>query len=471
MVTRTFLDKTTTIKKDSLENFGLHPISLIGYGVGVYRSLIHFNIDNIKRLIDDGTYYDTDLVTHHLIMKNCGNVDSHGFFAKQPSPDVVGLKERATSFDVILFKVNKHWDEGVGFDNSSDYWSVGKGVVSEDGATWYNATTEELWDDDGIFNGEYLENEYEQYISGSGSTIIVGTQHFDHGNENLDIDITNYVNELLNGEVNYGLCLAFVPELEMMSKKMTQFAGFFNNKTNTIFEPVVETRYNCNICDDRMNFYLNKDNKVYLYSYIGGKLENLDNLPSCNIDGEEYLVRQESKGIYSAEMNLSSNVFEKDMILYDTWQNLSYKGQKIDDVELEFVTKSASDFFSISNEVFKPRELNPIIVGINAHETLNRDEERVVKLYFKQPYTKSDFYLVDRCQYRIYAKDGEREVTIVDWDNISKMDKCNLFTIKTNEFVPAEYHVDIKAEFGDSIKVFKDELIFTVPSVVTETRM
>lgn len=49
MVTRTFLDKTTTIKKDSLENFGLHPISLIGYGVGVYRSLIHFNIDNIKR--------------------------------------------------------------------------------------------------------------------------------------------------------------------------------------------------------------------------------------------------------------------------------------------------------------------------------------------------------------------------------------------------------------------------------------
>ena len=471
MVTRTFLDKTTTIKRDSLENFGLHPISLIGYGVGVYRSLIHFDVKKIQELIEDRTYADADKVTHHLIMKNCGNVDSHGFFAKQNSPDVVGIRERATSFDVILFKINKHWDEGVGFDNSSDYWSVGKGIVSDDGATWYNATTEELWDDDGVYNNEYLENEYEQYLSGSGSTIIVGTQHFDHGNENLDIDITSYVNDVLNGEENYGLCLAFVPALEEMSKKMTQYAGFFNNKTNTIFEPVVETRYHCNICDDRMNFYLNKDNKVYLYSYIGGKLENLDNIPSCNIDGEEYLVRQESKGIYAAEMNLSSKVFSKDMILYDTWQNLSYKGLEIDDVELEFVTKSANDFFSISNEVSKPRVLNPIIVGINANEKLNRGEERVVKLYFKQPYTKSDFYLVDSCQYRVYAKDGEREVTIIDWDNINKMDKCNLFTIKTDEFVPAKYYVDVRAEFGDTVKIYKEELNFTIVSDVTETRM
>lgn len=480
MITRTFLDKSTTIKKDCLENFGLHPISFIGYGSGIYRSLMHFNIDTIKKLIEDKTYTDVTKLKHHLIMKNCGSVDTHGFFAKSSASEMPGIKERATSFDVILFKVNKHWDEGVGFDNINDFWDAGKGVVSMDGATWNNATTEKLWDDEGIYPLDFIEYEYEKYLSlknnentgnTSGDTIIVGTQHFDHGNENLDIDITEYVNSLILGEENYGLCLAFIPELENTERKMTQYVGFFNNKTNTIFEPVVESRYDCKISDDRMDFYLNKDNKLYLYAYIGGKLENLDMIPTCTIDDKQYDVEQESKGIYSVRVKLASSGYTKDMIIYDVWSNLQYHGESFDDVELEFVTKSSNIFFSISNEVSKPRILNPLISGINANEKLNRDEERIIKLYFREPYTNTDFRLVDNCQYRIYTKDGEREVTIVDWDNINRMDKCNIFTIKTNEFVPADYYVDIKAEFGGNIKIYKNELNFTIVSDVTEIKL
>lgn len=478
MITRTFLDKSTTIKKNTLDNFGLHPISCLGYGSGVYRSLIHFDIGKIKELIENGTYCDKSKLTHHLMMKNCGSVDTHGFFTKQSTSEMPGIKERATSFDVILFKVNKHWDEGVGFDNINDFWNTGKNVVSTDGATWYNATTTETWDDDGIYPLDYIEFEYEKYLNshsngetGTTETIIVGSQHFDKGNENLDIDITEYVNSLIDGEENYGLCLAFIPELEEMNRKMTQYVGFFNNKTNTVFEPVIETRYKCYISDDRMDFYLNKDNKLYLYAYIGGKLENLDNMPTCVIDGFDYPVTKESKGIYSVSVNLPSTTYTKDMILYDTWSNLSYNGTMIDDAELEFVTKSSSNFFSVSNEVAKPRILNPIISGINTGEKLNIGEERVIKLYFREPYTNTDFRLVDNCQYRIYVKDGEREVTMVDWDEINKMDKCNLFTIKTDEFVPADYYVDIKAEFGGNIKIYKNELYFTVVNDVKEIKL
>ena len=484
MVTRTFLDKTTTIKKGSLDNFGLHPISFIGYGAGTYRSLIHFDVEKIKSLVDDGTYCDMSKLTHHLIMKNCGSVDTHGFFTKDSAPEMPGIKERATSFDVILFKINKHWDEGVGFDNINDFWDSGKGVVSTDGATWYNATTLETWDDDGIYTTDYLKFEYEKYLakqesgstsantSGDTETIIVGVQHFDHGNENLDIDVTEYVNSLIHGdEENYGLCLAFVPELEETKRKMTQYTGFFNNKTNTVFEPVIETRYNCHISDDRMTFYLGKNNKIYLYSYIGGKLENLDYLPECVIDDSGLTVEQESKGIYAAHINLSPKDYKKDTIVYDTWRNLSYQGNEIDDVELEFVTKPSHNFFSVSNEVAKPRVLNPIISGINANEKVNRGEERVIKLYFREPYTNTDYRLVDSCQYRIYVKDGEREVTIVNWDEINKMDKCNLFTIKTDEFVPADYHVDIRAEFGGNIRIYKNELNFTIVSDVKEIKL
>ena len=470
MITRTFLDKTTTIKKETLENFGLNPISMIGYGVGVYRSLIHFDINNIKNLINENKT-SGDTLSHHLIMKNCGSVDTHGFYAKSSSPDSPGVKERATSFTVILFEVNKHWDEGIGFDNQSDFWTTGKGAISEDGATWYNATTYELWDEDGIYDDEFLSSQYELYKNGTENTIIVGCQHFDHGNEDLDIDITEYVNNVLDGCENYGLCLAFIPDLEALDRKKTQYVGFFNNKTNTIYAPVVETRNTEYVCDDRMDFYLDKENKLYLYSYIGGKLRNLDVIPTCTIGDSMPQVYQAAKGIYYVNYHLTSSEAQKDMILYDVWSNLIYDGADLGEVELEFVTKAREGFFSISNEVLKPRVLNPIIVGINANEKLNRGEERVIKLYFKQPYTKSDFYLVDRCQYRIYVQDGDREVTIVDWDYINKMDKCNMFTIKSDEFVPAKYHVDIKAEFGDTIKVFKDELNFTIVSDASKQKL
>jgi hypothetical protein len=33
----------------------------------------------------------------------------------------------------------------------------------------------------------------------------IATQHFDKGNENIEIDITDYVNGVLAGDVNYGL--------------------------------------------------------------------------------------------------------------------------------------------------------------------------------------------------------------------------------------------------------------------------
>jgi hypothetical protein len=46
-----------------------------------------------------------------------------------------------------------------------------------------------------------------------------------------------------------------------------------------------------------------------------------------------------------------------------------------------------------------------------------------------------------------------------------------LFTIKTDEFVPADYHVDVRAQFGGSIKIYKDELNFTIVSDVKEIKL
>jgi len=471
MITRTFLDKSTTIKLDSKDNFGLNPICMLGYGVGVYRFLVHFNIDKLKSLVEDKTYCNSDKLTHHLKMKNCGAVDVKNFRNKISCGDMGGIKERATSFDIIAFKVNMNWDEGVGFDNTNDYWSVGKGVVSEDGATWFNASTGNEWEYNGIYTNNFIQDEYEKYISGVEDTIIVGSQHFDYGNENLDIDLTDYVNSLIDGsETNYGLCIAFSPYLEETTRQYTQYVGFFNEKTNTIFEPVLETRYNFVIKDARYKFVNKKTNNLYLYSYIGGELTNLDRIPTCKINNIEYNVNQATKGCYYITLDDTSS-FDGGKIQYDTWSDIISEGDVLDDVELEFVIHNSKVHFNIGDNIELPKILNPIISGVNDNEKLNVGEKRTIKVFFKVPYTNSEYKLVDKCWYRIYTKDGDREVSVIDWDNINIMSNCNLFTINTDELVPSEYHIDIKADFGGDIKIFKNELSFKIVSEVTEINM
>lgn len=480
MITRTFLDKSTTIIKDTTNNYGLHPISMLNHGGLLSRIMIHFDLEKIKGLIDDKTYYDTSKLKHVLKMKNCGSINPEKHKEKLTSADTNGVKERATSFSVIAFKVPKYWDEGVGFDNANDFWLVGKSATSKDGCTWYNATNEETWDDEGIYSTDILFEEYKLYQQGKESVIIT-EQHFDHGNENLELDLTSYVNDVIFNEVeNHGICIAFIPTLENTSTKLTQYVGFFNNKTNTIFNPVLESRYDCDITDDRMSFALDKENKIYLYAFINGALENLDEIPNCELEhstcpsgGAEIkpIVQQESKGIYSATLKLPSKYYKANSIVYDTWSNLSYNGDKIDDVELEFATHPREIYFNIGSKVIEPKVLNPMLVGIDDNEKVNIGEERMLKVFFRIPYTNRDFKLCDNSWYRIYAKDGDREITIVDWDKLLKMDTHNFFMIKTNEYVPTEYHVDIKAKFGDETRIFKNQLTFKIVSNPTEQDM
>lgn len=481
MITRTFLDKCTSIVRDSNTNYGLNPISMLSYGPLTTRTLVHFDLSKVKELIEDGTYADVTKVKHILRMKNCASINNEKTKEILPSPDYNGVKERAASFTLIAFKLPQTFDEGVGFDNTNDFWLVGKRATSKDGATWYNSTNEELWPEAGIYSIDTLFKEYDYYQNGWDS-IIVASQHFDHGNENLELDLTNYINECLStsgdtsGNTNYGICIAFVPELEnSKDTKLTQYVGFFNNKTNSIFNPVLETRYDCDIRDDRFNFALNKENKLYLYSFIGGKLENLDELPKCQVessceegDTQELLATQEGKGIYSVSLKLPSSLYKKDTVFYDTWSNLFYQGEPLDDAELQFATLSSHSYFSVGNKVIEPKILNPIVVGIHDNEVLNRCEERMIKVFYKEPYTHTDFKLVNESWYRTYVKDGDREVTIVDWDKLLKMGIESFFTIKTDEYVPTEYHVDIKAKFGDEVRIFKNELTFKIASDMTD---
>ena len=335
-------------------------------------------------------------------------------------------------------------------------------------------TTEETWDENGIYDIDYIDSQYENFLLNGvmQNNIVVGVQKFDVGNEDFEIDITDYVNQLLStNEENHGLCLMFTPQLEDTVRDVCQYVGFFNEKTNTVFTPILETRYDSNVNDSRYNFYLNKKNKLYLYSIINDKLENLDELPICQIDGVKYEVKQETKGVYYIDIKLSNKEYKPNQIIYDIWSNLKYDGDLLDDVEMEFVTHSQNNFFKLSDTITTPKQLNPLLIGINNNEKITLGEIRLNKLFFKVPYTHNDYLLNDSAEYRLYIKDGDREFTVINWDKVMSMSKFGLFTIDTSTLVPAEYHLDIRVNFGEEIRCFKNLTTFTIVSDITKQKI
>lgn len=477
MVTRTFLSKCTTIFEGSKDNFGLHPVAMLNYGQVLSRAMVYFDMDNIEKIIKEEGYAQNKL-THTLKLTNCGNTDTKGFEKPLPSEDLNGEKYRATSFSVLVFRVPEKWDAGRGFDKSDDFWLLGKQSVSQQGANWFYAYNGKKWGVEkdesgktiytkGIISIDRLSEELDKYNRGEES-LIVNTQHFDHGNENFNIDITSYVNGVLENKFkNFGLAIAFTPLLEESADEITKYVGFFTNNTNTFFAPYVETRCYEAIEDTRYSFYSGIDNKLYFYAILGGIPVDLDEVPTCTIDGVKYPVFRQNTGIYFANVKINS---EKNTILYDNWGNLKYKGENIDDVELEFEVMPRDKFFVLGDKMLRSNSFDPSLSGINDNEKVYQGDERTIDVIFRIPYT-NNYEIVNTAEYRIYVKDGKREIDVIDWDKINLSNDRNFFKIKTQELLPSEYHIDIRTKIGMDMRIFKDKLTFKVVDNATELKI
>lgn len=500
MVRHFFLDKAATLLKGSRRNSGLNPILELNYGKNVSRGIIHFDETPIVNLVNDKTFADLDKLHINLRMTNCFSVDGLPY-EKSFMLDSNNVMQRATSFDIMAFKLPQTFDAGRGFNFISDFWIRNNQSVNEHGASWYFAEDGNVWEVDkdkvdlsnpmlnmvdgnyyileedgvknkillegGIYSTEFIKSQIELYNSGEKS-IIIGKQHFDFGNENLNICITDYVKDILAGEHNYGIGLMFYPSFEAMEVMPQQYVGFFTDNTNTFFHPYVEVVYDEPIMDDRANFCIGKENRLYLYSNIGGEPCNLDEIPSCEVNGVNCEVKQAQKGVYYAlispsEINLRSNA-----IYYDNWSKMALNGEIIDDVELEFSTKPKESFLQIgSNSAFKDMMV-PSVYGINFDEKLHRGEEREVVVDFRKKYTTDKKELIDSAEYKLYIKDGNRELDVIDYTPIEKAFLNNFFVVYTEDLIPNEYFVDIKVKHGRETRYYKEVLKFKVASDVTE---
>lgn len=447
LVTHTFLDKSNTIIEGSLANTGLNPIISLYYGNVHTRALIHFDTNNLKSLVEDKTYPDISKLKHVLKFWNVSDINLPKINCPFPDQNRTAVRERATSFDLILFLIPQDWDAGRGFDFSPTPDLEGKTAYSEYGSNWYYSNTTTRWETPGIFV--------------DGKTEIIGRQHFDFGNEQFEIDITNTVNAFIDGTFpNYGLGISFAPEYELITDPVSQYVGFFGNRTNTFFEPYLETTYDDTIKDDRVNFFLDKPNRLYFYANMGGNNVNLDEVPTCTVKGSQMPVKQATKGVYYIDITIPSAMTSPNTMIYDTWGNIKYNGNTYPDVELSATTKSNSNYmsFGLPFDTEKQPKFKPSISGINNKEDIKQGDIRKVNVECKINYTTNQIVPTNSIQYRLYVKTADRQIDVITWTECDVVYNSACFYIDTRQLLPQTYYVDIKVKY-DREEIINDNLL------------
>lgn len=463
MITHTFFDKCNTILENSEYNTGLNPIAELNAGDTLSRILIHFDISKLRTSVKNNEINLSDL-THKIKMTNCGNINLP--LVKDKIISGCSEKERAISFDIIAFKLPYNFDEGRGFDYYEDFAKETHRKVSKDGSNWFNSKNGIEWDEHGVYFNETLMNDYYEKFKISDDSVIIGEQHFDNGTENLEIDITNYINDLIRNDAPFhGIGLSFHPKYENDTLD-NRFISFFTNHTNTFFIPYLETINSNIIKDNRANFHIGCDNKLYFFVTDNGEYVNLDKLPKCNVNDEYYEVKQNGKGVYYIDIKLTNEDVEPYSILYDTWSDIVLNGENIDDIEMEFVVLPISKkvtFGKVTNEI----KYEPQLSGINDFENIKIGDIREINVDFIEEYSYGKKIIPSDAEFRLYVKENDREIDVFKFQPIERRYDEHTFVIDTNDLIPNDYHIDIRVKQGRNIKHFNDILKFTIVSNIT----
>ena len=475
MLYRTYITKFNTIVEDSDLNIGINPIAELNYGKRLTRMLFYFDCSKLKQMVCENITPDLSKFKHTLRIANCGSIDFTQLHCGKFSDIDNDLQIRASSFDLLFFLIPQEWDGGKGFDYKYTYFNQGyyspncllpsdtRKLLSIDGANWFQAKNGYPWSENGIYSTDTLSKEYDKFAVNE-SNIIIARKHFDIGNENIDIDLTDVVNKFITGELeNYGIGVAFSPMFEnMKEEEVNNYVGFFTHKTNGFFEPFLESKYDDVILDDRSHFILDKWNRLYLYCNIGGDLTDLDVNPICTINDVDYEVHHQYKGVYYIDILLNSGEYKPNTMLYDTWSNIIYQGRELPSIELDFTLKTENNWFNIGNTITEPPRYSPHISGIKDKEQINRGDIRRLTIFSRVPYDMNKVRLVNNMELRLYVKDGESEIDVIPYDKVHKSFNENFYYIDTNMLIPNIYYIDIKYKYNGEVIVKKEAINFTI---------
>ena len=266
--------------------------------------------------------------------------------------NVVHASTVPRDYKIVAHPLTKNWNEGYGVD--LDEFS------DRDQSNWLSASSDVGWSSaGGDFDNTYLFE-----------------QEFVKGTEDLDIDVTRYVEDVLNNALNSGNNYGFVLMLtsSLLSDTNSYYTKKFSARESEFYmkRPVIEAQWNSSIKDDRSNFYYSSSlapavdnlNDLYIYNNIGGRLKNIPSVgtgklkvalyeSSASAPSGSALVTVTgshiSTGIYSASVAITGT----SETLHDVWFTGStqfHTGTIYPEIRYTGTTTKTNEYFvSITN--------------------------------------------------------------------------------------------------------------------------
>lgn len=457
MIFRIYPSKSNTIASGVYKNYnsGQNSVCDLWYGGGgtdtapekrnsISRFIVKFDISELQQKINNKEI-NPDLVSSYRL-KMVNAVPGDRILEPEYEYDVLD-KRISASYDLITFPINKDWDEGRGYDLFHENYLVKqKGNPQITGySNWNSATSTTSWDEPGVYSNPTASTAVTSY----------STQHFDIGNEDIDMDITDIVKDWLSGgSENNGLGVAYRRDFELLSTDTRYISSFYTEKTNSFNKPYIEVIYNQSFKDDRLQVSNNRRVKLFLYTFSGNSAVNYYSAGTVDIktmNGTNVYTgltpTHLENGVYYVDVHMSGATRGEQY--KDVWNDITFV-PGVDQQTIEQVFTIRDNYYL--NNVPEVNDYSISVYGIGNNSILSIGETHKVFVDLrvnyssrKEPSTAYDL------KYRIVMNEQDE---VVPWTSVNQAVingcKTNYFVLETgwllhNQTYRIEYRID---EFG-----------------------
>jgi len=339
----------------------------------LYGSFTTSSLEKSRLLVQFDT---TDIAAK----RTAGDIPASGstnFFLKLTNTPHQGTQ--ATDFTLTINAISRSWDEGIGLD-MDEYLDTG---VSNWKTASYDGSTYTAWTSEG---GDY-------------HTSPESTATFTTGIEDLDVDVTDIVEQWLAGtKSNYGFFVKLSSSYESGATNTIPSSSYYTKKffargSEYFFKkPSLDARWNSSKGDDRGSFYASSSlasaadnlNNIYLYNNIRGQLSNIPDIDTgaiyvnfystlggAAINSTAVTGGWSETGIYTASAALSTTASE----VYDVW----FSGST------EYHTGSAITVKSFASDTYNPDSQYVVnVTNLRPVYTTGSNDTARLRLYIRK---------------------------------------------------------------------------------------
>jgi len=445
---RSYFEKNNTLIEGNQTNNSQNPVGEISYGTPdalKTRTIFKIDLNDLYvKLVNEGID-EQNIVSHKLHLRNT-IAQRNDLMGKKSYSDII---DRASSFDLELFTIRQDWDEGSGYDFIYHDQTILLLNVVTGASNWYYRKTNEPW----TVPGAYINLTGATGVT--GSSVVLGIQHFPKGNEDFEMDVTDYINALLySGATDLGLGIKFTDQYEALQTLHRQAVAFHLKHTTTVFEPYLETIITDQITDDRKFFYMDKQNELYLYSSTGDV--TISGVTITDYEGKDIAVltgtsiTRVKKGVYKITYSVDSSVYPDAVIFKDKWTII--QNAKVKTIAQDFYLINADKYYSfdLSNTI-NPDNFYFSYFGIKVGEQIKRGDLRRIEINIKQLYQTQDDALPLSLSYRLFIKQGgHTQMDIIPFTPVNRTARGYEFDLDTSWLIPQDYYLELKLSNGST---------------------